>query len=312
MRGSRRDARRDVPTSRSIVLEVARVKLARIGAMALLAGTATPARADRHASARELQVSVPVMSAPVLFALVAPLRRHGARGDGGGVVFARTMPMFDRHFSRAEKATPLAPELADAILRIEPIYDPTRLEGPGGAATMVVSAGTATTDDVFADRWHLADPDANVSRLVTTLALAWQAHTWQAKGAVSCQAYAKTRLVGLDEVAATPLTERECAALLAGQTRGTRDAPVPIAMAPAATVPVFAAPLPGSRMSSADFWAAQRARIAAMEGRLPGAWPVDRHAADDRSTGRGRHHPLGRFVARLGAKQTPVAAATDP
>ena len=272
-------------------------KLAHIGAMALLASLVIPARADRHPPTLGLAASP-----PMLFALVVPLRRRGA---SRGVVFTWSRPLFDRRLSQAEKAVPLAPELIDAILRVEPIYDPTRLEGPFTMPTMAISAGSAAMDNVFADRWRLADPDANIAQTATTLAM-----VWQAKGTLPCGAFTKRQLVGPDAVVATALTGSKCALLLAGQARGfARDAPIPIVKASSASVPVFAAPPPGSRMSSADFWAAQKARVAAIRSKLPGSWPT----GGDQATraGHGRRTP-GRALARLATRQGPVAAATDP
>ena len=249
---------------------------------------------------------------PTLFAVMAPLRR---RGTPAGVAFTNAAstnvastwvrPLLDRRLSQAEKAAALAPELIDAILRVEPIYDPTRLEGPNTAPTMAISAGTAAMDNVFADRWRLADRDANVAQTATTLAT-----VWQAKGVLPCEAFTKRRLVGPDEVVQTVLTGNECAALLATEARGfAQDAPVPVTMAPSARVAVFAAPLPGSRMSSADFWTAQKARIAAIQNKLPGAWPTGREAP---APVRDAHRTLRSRVARLGTKPGAVAAANDP
>ncbi len=270
------------------------VKLAHVGAVALIASLATPARADRLPP-------VTGASTPVLFAVVAPLRRHGPPG-GDALTWAK--PLFDRRLSQAEKTAALAPELIDAVLRIEPIYDPTRLAGPDTPAAMAISGGTAAMDNVFADRWRLADPDANVAQRTTTLAT-----VWQTKGALPCEAYTKSRLVGPDEVVATALTGAECALLIATQARGfAQVGPIPIATAPSGSVPVFAAPLPGSRMSSADFWAARKARVAAIQDRLPGSWSTMKGAAP---VANGRR-AVGSRVARLGAKQGPVAAATDP
>ena len=273
------------------------VKLVSLGAVALLASLVIPARADRHAPTLGLAASP-----PMLFALVVPLRR---RSTSGGVVFTWSRPLFDRRLSQTEKGAALAPELLDAILRVEPVYDPTRLEGPFTTQTMAISTGTAAMDNVFADRWRLATPDANIAQTTTALAM-----VWQAKGRLPCGAFTKRQLVGPDEVAAMALTGPECALLLAGEARGfAQDAPIPIVTASSASVPVFAAPPPGSRMSSTDFWAAQRARVAAIRSRLPGSWP----AGGDQATraGHGRQAPA-RALARVATRQGPVAAAAGP
>ncbi len=273
------------------------VKLAHIGAVALLASLAIPARADRHAPAVGLAASP-----PMIFALIAPLRR---RGTPRGGVFTWSRPLFDRRLSQAEKAAALAPELIDAVLRVEPIYDPTRLEGPFTTQRMAIGAGTAAMDNVFADRWRLADPDANIAQTATALAI-----VWQTKGGLPCEAFTKRRLVGPEEVVATALTGPECALLLATEARGfAQGTPMPIAKAASASVPIFAAPPPGSRMSSEDFWAAQQARVAAIRRKLPGTWPTGGGQA---ATARNVRHTPARSLARLAPGQGPVAAATDP
>ena len=131
--------------------------------------------------------------------------------------------------------------------------------------TMTVSAGTAAMNNVFADRWRLADVDANVNLTTTTIAVGWHA-----KAKLPCEAFMTSRAAPDGETIISPLTRGECALLRAVEARGFSDAPpIPIAAAPL-DVPVFAAPLPGARMASADFWAAQKARIAAIQRKLPG------------------------------------------
>ena len=273
------------------------VKLISLGVVALLASLVIPPRADRHAPTLGLKASP-----PMLFALVVPLRRRGA---SGGTVFTWSRPLFDRRLSQTEKGAALAPELMDAILRVEPIYDPTRLEGSFTTQPMAIGAGTAAMDNVFADRWRLADPDANIAQTTTALAIVWQAN-----GALPCEAFTRRQLIGPDEIVATTLTGTECALLLAREARGfAQDAPIPIVKASSSSVPVFAAPLPGSRMSSTDFWAAQKARVAAIRSKLPGSW---RTGGDQATQARHGRRAPGRAFARVATRQGPVAAATDP
>ena len=130
---------------------------------------------------------------------------------------------------------------------------------------MAVSAGTAMMDDVFADHWHVASADPNVNRKVRYLAMAWQR-----TGPLPCDAFTKTRPHGYGDPALNALSASDCAALSPTQTVGL-SGPVEIA-AGRNSVPVFAAPLPGSRLSSQDFWAAQRARIAAIQAHLHRGW----------------------------------------
>ncbi len=170
--------------------------------------------------------------------------------------------MFDRRLSADERSAPLSPDLDYAIMRIEGIYDPARPDATGLGLRMSVAAGTASMSNVFADRWHLGDTDANVSYSVRYIAQAWQ------KGdAEPCGAYSKHRpTFGIVEV--TALEASDCARI-AG-LRGPQEAvwrTLIVAAAPV-SVPVFAAPEPGARLSSDDFWAAQKARIEAIKARI--------------------------------------------
>ena len=181
------------------------------------------------------------------------------------------LPLVDRTPTALEKAADIAPSLQDAILRIEPIYDPTRLEGPDAPPTMAISAGTASMDNVFADRWRRADTDPTVDAKTDYLATIWSADG----GPLPCDAFTKRRQHGFGEPALTALGDEDCDALKRQQARGLdEDAPSPV-IAGAADVPVFAAPLPGSRLSSQDFWAARKARVLAIQAHLQRKWQAD-------------------------------------
>ena len=174
-------------------------------------------------------------------------------------------PLVDRRLSEAQRSVNISPDLLDAVMRIEPIYDPTRLEGPQTPVGASVSAGTAAMDNVFADSWDRADPDANVSQRVPYIAMAWMR-----KGALPCDAFMKNRArAGYERPALTALTQADCAELLHAQSATSWEAaaPVPI-VAGWIAVPTFAAPMPGSRLSSDAFWAARRAEIARVEEEL--------------------------------------------
>ena len=186
--------------------------------------------------------------------------------------FVFALPLVDRRLSLTEKAAPLAGALIDAMARIEPLYDPTLIDGPADDHAMSVSAGTAMMDDVFADHWHAASADPNVNRKVPYLAMAWERMP-----GLACDAFFKNRAHGYGDPALTALTPSDCAALSPRQAAGL-DRPLEIASG-RNSVPVFAAPLPGSRLSSADFWAAQRARIAAIQAHLHRKWQPARREA---------------------------------
>ena len=173
-----------------------------------------------------------------------------------------TLPLFDRRLSQQQRDADLATDLVDAITRIVPLYDPTRLEGPEDGTLLKVSSGTAVTDSVFADRWRRADEDPNVNVKVAYLAYAWQMKP------APCDAFFKNRAHGFGEPALTALAAEDCRRIADNQARGFAATLPASIVAAAVSVPVFAAPLPGSRLSSKDFWAAQRARVAAIQAHL--------------------------------------------
>ena len=195
-------------------------------------------------------------------------RRETAPSDGAGSIVHWTLPLVDRRLDAGERIAPLAAELLDAITRVEPIYDPTLLEGPNVVVPMHVSAGTAEMRDIFGDHWRLASADANVDADVRPLATAWTAGA----GPRPCSAYRVSRRHEWGEAALSAPNASDCLAIRQRQARRFADASsLPVAVA-APPIPVFAAPEPGSRMSSADFWAAQRARIAGIHAHLHRKW----------------------------------------
>lgn len=178
-------------------------------------------------------------------------------------VHVRWIPLVDKVLSQSQRGADLSGDLLNAIMRIEPIYDPTRLGGPSETAPFAISPGTAAMNNVFADRWQVADSDPNVN-----VKVAYVAAAWQRQGDLPCDAFTKNRAHGEGVPALTALSQADCQRIRARAALGFRDPPpIPIVTA-RLSVPVFAAPMPGSRMSSKDFWAAQRARIAAIEASL--------------------------------------------
>ena len=171
-------------------------------------------------------------------------------------------PMVDRRLNAAERGTDIAPELIDAIARIEPIYDPTRLYGAALANRMAVSAGTAAMDNVFADHWHRADLDANINQKVAYIAMAWHR-----RGPLLCDAFSKNRARGYNQPALTALSHTDCVVLARGETEVARATIAPV-VSGTIDVPTFAAPMPGARMSSVAFWEQRRAEIARAEEEL--------------------------------------------
>lgn len=182
-------------------------------------------------------------------------------------------PLFDRRPSLGERSAPLSADLADAILRIEGIYDPTRIGLFGVSLRMKVRAGTASMANVFGDSWTRADSDPNTHRRVRYLAYAWNM-----KGPRDCDSFKKFRPDDAAVVLDT-LSDLDCRRIL--QLRNDASEPLLHALIVAAplSMPVFAAPYPGGRVSTSQLWAAQEAKVQAIRNRLRLKWRGDAAAA---------------------------------
>ena len=183
--------------------------------------------------------------------------RPGPDRPVGGMA-AWTMPMMERRLGAAEREASLAPDLVEAIVRIEGLYDPTRLDMTGTRARQQVRPGTASMNNVFGDRWHIGDTDANVSYRVHYIAQAWQMPPDR-----PCTAYDRHR-PGFHIVELTTISKADCVRITS--LRGAQPdlfTRLVVAAAPM-SLPVFAAPEPGARLSSADFWAAQKTKVEAI------------------------------------------------
>lgn len=225
----------------------------------------TGARADMSAAIAGSAPILPAFSTAKAVPAIRPMAPQAAGGDEDASSDASgpmpAAPLFDRRLSAEERTADISPGLAYALLRIEGVYDPTRVYGTE-PTRMRIMAGTASMNNVFGDRWHLGDTDANVSYVVRYIAQAWQ------KGSAEpCGAYLKRR-PSVDIVEVTSLGPDDCARIIGLQ--GPQDAAwtqLAIAAAPT-SAPIFAAPEPGARMSSDAFWAAQKARIEAIKARI--------------------------------------------
>ena len=247
-----------------------------------LVGWGEAARADWRDPIAGATTILPTHFEPDDGSLTVHVSPHHEQGgsEGSSAPPRWSLPLVDRHLDMGVRSAPLATELLEAISRVEPIYDPTLLDGPNVAVSLRVSAGTAEMRDLFGDHWRLASADANVDADARPLATAWTAGAEPR----ACSAYRVRRRHEWNEPALSAMTAADCRAMRSRQTRGFADgAPLPIAVA-APPIPVFAAPEPGSRMSSTDFWAAQRARIDSIHAHLHRKWTGTRTAL--RSTGR--------------------------
>jgi hypothetical protein len=247
-------------------------------ALAMLASAQRPAHADMNATiagaAPTLSDEFTPRAQPWTEAVAAPPEHprpavlEAAPFEPRAPVATWTRPLTDRQLGSAEKTAALAPDLVDALLRIESIYDPTRVDLLGDAPAMEVRAGTASMNNVFADRWHLADTDPNVHYRVRYLAQAWMQPLDQ-----DCDAFSKNRSSD-GGPALTALSAGDCARL--ARVRSNADDAWMVIARAAVEIPIFAAPLPGARLAGSDFWAAQKARIAAIQARLQNKWQTPR------------------------------------
>lgn len=171
---------------------------------------------------------------------------------------ANWTPLLDLHPSLAERAAPLPAELTDAILRIEGIYDPTRIGYFGRALRMEVRAGTMSMNNVFADGWMVSFADPNVHRRLRYLAEGW---LWP--GPSACADFRRVRphdsLATFDQ-----LSDQDCRWLRA---RHVMDRSATVVAAPL-SLPVFAAPYPGNRLSHKELMQAQSQHALAVRERL--------------------------------------------
>ena len=143
-----------------------------IGVLAPLLLVGWPAAAGLRASIAGANPVLPPRFTPMRYEVLGPIgypRDTQLRGDVDAPVETAApsavwaFPLVDRHLTAAEKIGALAPDLLEAIGRIEAMYDPKRLDGTGAPPPMAVSAGTAAMNNVFADRWRRADPDPTMS-----------------------------------------------------------------------------------------------------------------------------------------------------
>ena len=200
--------------------------------------------------------------------------------------------LFDRNLSRAKRAEPLTGDLQDAILRIEGIYDPTRVGMFGPALRMSVRPGSASMNNVFGDRWIISTSNPNLHYRVHYLAEAW---LWPRE--TSCSLYFHVRPASSATLLLDILSEQDCEDI-----KALDDWHQMLLASWEPSLPIFDAPYPGSRLKPKD-WQIEEAFVRAS------AQIASRFlkAADDRvaalNTVRGRR---SRAAAR--AASLPLAA----
>jgi hypothetical protein len=117
-------------------------------------------------------------------------------------------------------------------------------------------------NNVFADFWRIADTDANVDYRVKYIAEAWHQRNIR-----DCAAFSKRRFM-FGTIVQGNLYESDCIRLKLLRNHSDDLFANFRIVAAALSVPVFAAPLPGDRLSTHDFWAKQEARIAILKENL--------------------------------------------
>ena len=173
------------------------------------------------------------------------------------------LPLIDQSLTQTEKTEGLAPDLQDAIYRMEPMFDPTRVDGPLDAVPLRISPGSAALADVFGEQWHLASDDPNVDIQVPSIGIGWRL-----AAIAPCDFFRKRRPREVGMLALDALSLKDCSRILHRRGRRGDDAEPLVVVGAPISLAAFAAPMPGGRLSSTDFWAAQKARVAAIEAHL--------------------------------------------
>ncbi len=214
---------------------------------------------------------VPSSSDPVTASLPRKLPRDTSETPPNPLMARWILPLMDRALTPTERTDGLAPELQEAINRVEPMFDPTRLDGPLDAIPLRISTGSASLDDVFGEHWHLASDDPNIEIRVSSVGLAWRL-----AALLPCDFFLKRRPREVGDLALDSLTEEDCARMMRRRAKRFDDSRPIVIVSASISLPAFAAPSPGARLSSSDFWAAQKARVEAVEARLQQKWGVAR------------------------------------
>lgn len=220
-------------------------------------------------------VEPPTSSSIVPGVIDAPLKAPVLHPRGRAVYLER--------ITREAERQGLPPAVADAVATVESAYNPNAVGGVGEVGLMQVLPSTAVMLGHRGTTAALFDPDTNIRFGVTYLAQAWRL-----TGGDLCQTLMKYR-AGHGETRMSPLSVAYCVrarAHLASIGSPLADAPVPpaVAMAPAPRPRVAAAVAgrAGGRGAVASAgrarlaarqtrWAAQDAKIRAIESRVSGA-----------------------------------------
>lgn len=154
--------------------------------------------------------------------------------------------LFERTLSQAERMRDLAPDLKDAILRMDGMYDAVVGVDPSENRIGWVPP---------------AVPSATVRQRTTASYM---------EGLGPCEVYVQPRSRRTRSLALA--ASQDCFTMMRSEPWHMRGLERSAFASAADSAPVFAAPLPGARMSSKAFWAAQKQRVLAMEAKLNHGW----------------------------------------
>ena len=218
----------------------------------------------------------PVAFLSLVVSLSAPLGAAAGPGPYGDLApFARAAdpsgPAAFRQIARTEAAKAGLPyDLADAVMKVESGYDPTRIGGVGEIGLMQVRPATAAMLGFRGTNADLAVPATNIHYGVAYLAEAWR----RAAGDV-CRTLMKYR-AGHGQEAMSPRSVEYCsrakAHLMAQNSIYARGMVVPVAVAGASD----GAPVVGvatlRTLRGAAFWAAETARVRKLTAAVHARW----------------------------------------
>ena len=194
----------------------------------------------------EEKIFTDFMPIPGATPMMAPtfLRQKDEKRAANNIPTTFSPPLlFDLTVSRNDRAESLVADLQDAILRIEGIYDPTRVGMFGPALRMSVRPGMASMNNVFGDRWTIAAPNPNLHYRVRYLAEAW---LWPRGG--SCSLYFHIRAASSATLLLDSTSATDCESIKAVDDWQQ----MPIASWEP-DLPIFCAPYPGSRLGPKDW-----------------------------------------------------------
>lgn len=160
-------------------------------------------------------------------------------------------PLMDRVLRTSEQTRDLAPDLREAMSRIDGLYTTVLKLDPNDITLAWSDHSTVRT----------------FKPLRTTASYM--------EGLGPCEVFTRPRQRHARTL--TLLSPADCYGLMRSEPRRLRGLTATVMTSSNDSAPLFAAPLPGARLSSQEFWTEQKARIKSIEAQLHGGW----HERDD-------------------------------